>query len=142
MIRTGNDFRIQIKTHLVNACSTLTVVNHSSPTFLRFESRAGFSCLIWFSPGVPAQTDGVKRLPLNQTASCSLAYKISPFGPPSGAVVAFILERMGRKSSDIYIIATIPKLVKILGKFIPLNCFRLSHLLNHDLKFKKNRSGT
>ncbi|RDY14212.1 hypothetical protein CR513_00752, partial [Mucuna pruriens] len=49
--------------------------------------------------GLPAHKFGVKRLPLNQTASCSRAYDISPLGPPSGATVAFILETTGTKSS-------------------------------------------
>lgn len=90
---TGN------KDHLANAPSTFDVVNHSSPTFFPFESKAGLSCLICSSPAVPAQTVGAKRLPLNHTASCSRAYNISPFGPPSGAVVALILETIGSKSS-------------------------------------------
>lgn len=77
------------------------MVNHSNPTFLPFESIAGLSCLICSSPGVPAHATGAKRFPLNQTASCSRAYTTSPFGPPSGAVVAFILEIIGRKSSEI-----------------------------------------
>lgn len=75
------------------------MVNHSSPTFLPLESTAGLSCLICSSPGVPAHTIGLNRFPLNHTASCSRAYNISPFGPPSGAVVAFILDMIGRKSS-------------------------------------------
>lgn len=62
---------------------------------------AALSCLICSSPGVPAQTTGAKRFPLNQTDSCSRAYATSPFGPPSGAVLAFILEIIGRKSSVI-----------------------------------------
>lgn len=88
-----------ISLDLANATSTFTVVNHSSPTFLPFESTAGLSCFICSSPGVPAQTDGANRLPLNQTAPCSRAYNISPFGPPSGAVEAFILDKIGTNSS-------------------------------------------
>lgn len=93
-------FSVNKKDYLASASSTFTVVNHSSPTFLPLESRAGLSCLICSSPRVPAQTDGAKRFPLNHMASCSRAYNISPFGPPRGAVVALILEIIGMKSSS------------------------------------------
>jgi len=89
------DGSIKRGNNLTKAISTFGVVNHSSPTFFPFESKAGFSCFIWSSPAVPAQIDGVNRFPLNQTDSCSLAYAISPFGPPSEAVVALILDIIG-----------------------------------------------
>lgn len=85
--------------YLAKAFSTLLVVNHSSPTFLPFESIAGFSCFICCSPGVLAHTFGVNLLPLNQTASCSFAYEISPLELPCEDMTDFTLTIIGKKSS-------------------------------------------